>query len=173
MSFTQTLGTIVSLSIILGAFAAFYYPIYERKLARRAKAVEHVMKETIQAAIAPVVAKIDQQFTQVADDRVRKFDATMTKIDKRFDANDAATRHTANEVIELKTKVNRELGGNSGGLRQAVDHINSDLSRLEGAFDEHVNEFREQRAQSSRRERWLDKGTTSDRDIAARERGDS
>lgn len=44
------------------------------------------------------------------------------------------------EVAGLATKLAAETGGNSHGLRQAVNEIGSNVSRLQGSFDQYVKD---------------------------------
>ncbi len=49
----------------------------------------------------------------------------------------------------LETLTSKEFGGNSGGMRQAINEIQQDsrftresMARLEGRFDQHIEEHR-------------------------------
>lgn len=55
-----------------------------------------------------------------------------SKVAKRFDANDAATKKVAEDIAGLKVDFARETGGNSGGFRQAINELTKDVAYLKG-----------------------------------------
>lgn len=69
------------------------------------------------------------------------------KLDKRFDKNDEATKEVAKKTNDLELRLAREFGGNSGGIRQAVNEVKGDVSdmvkdiaTLQGKFAQHIQE---------------------------------
>jgi hypothetical protein len=55
-------------------------------------------------------------------------------------AKESDLKAIASDVTDLKVKFAAEVGGNSGGLRQAVNEIGTDLAELKGEFKEHVRQ---------------------------------
>lgn len=52
------------------------------------------------------------------------------ELEKRFDANDAATRSAAQAVVEVKEKVIRieaQFGPNGGGMREKLNTVSTQL----------------------------------------------
>jgi hypothetical protein len=63
-----------------------------------------------------------------------------TEIDKRFDVNDENTEKAAEKAEQaaeraaaLDLELARQFGGNGGGLREAINRLNADVSFLKGA----------------------------------------
>jgi hypothetical protein len=66
---------------------------------------------------------------------------TLTEtVEKRFDKNDKATQAAADKASSLELHLAREFGGNSGGMRQAINEMRTDLAHFHGAFDQHLME---------------------------------
>ena len=63
-----------------------------------------------------------------------------TTIEARFDKNDAATKTAADKAASLELELARQFGGNSGGMRQAINETRQDIAVLKGAFDQHIKE---------------------------------
>ena len=61
-------------------------------------------------------------------------------VEKRFDKNDRATQAAADKASSLELRLEREFGGNSGGMRQAINEVRQDLAHFHGAFDQHLME---------------------------------
>jgi hypothetical protein len=65
----------------------------------------------------------------------------------RFDDNDAASKAAAALAGDVRLEFVKQFGGNSNGIRQAVNAIaadvtvvRSDVANLRGAFEQHVKE---------------------------------
>jgi hypothetical protein len=61
-------------------------------------------------------------------------------IEDRFDKNDVDSRQAAEKAAHLELELARQFGGNSGGMRQAINEARNDIATLTGAFNQHITE---------------------------------
>lgn len=112
-------------AVIAGGVAAVWYPLRSRMITKQEQDRErrraHERRE-MQASI---------------DESIKEAIASMHQL---IAVNDAKTDKVATDVQALALRFASEVGGNSGGIRQAVNQISTDVAALRGAFEEHIRE---------------------------------
>lgn len=130
-----------------GGFAAVYYPIHIHLAKQRKSRISVEMGAIVKDAITEHEERLEKRLDQDSERIAKRFLDNDTKLDERFDANDrkteaiaARTDKVSTDLQNLRVDFARETGGNGGGIRQAVNAISSELSTLNGAFNQHLRE---------------------------------
>lgn len=118
-----------------GGFAGAYYPIHAHYRRQRKHRSLQETREIVRDELHAQDEKLAEHFAEVQ----------------------ATTTVLRADLTGMTVRLASELGGNSGGIRQAVNHVSDELARtredvanLRGSFDQHVQQTERGNAHAQR-----------------------
>lgn len=110
------LAVLSVVGVLAGGFAAVYYPVHARLARTRAEHRRRELREIIDTAVTE----------------------KLTHVMEKIDADHRETVKVASDLTELRVHMAKETGGNSGGMRQAINQLGSEMAELRGEVREHL-----------------------------------
>lgn len=133
---SQVFANLAVFAACTGALATVFFPWRNRrdsKLAAKVVRSDADLRTTIESIFDKARDQIQQE--------------TLARIDKSDELTAAAISKLEESVKVLhdnaaaaELEMARQFGGNGGGIREAINTINSNVSNLTGRFDQHLSE---------------------------------